>query len=554
MISRILLATLLLALGGFGGLRPVAAQGFVATPMKVEFDARPGDESERQIQLTSSFADRRLPVKATLVHVQQQLDCSLNALPLTTKLNPTDRSCADWVSISTADFEIPPLQTVPVTVRIRVPPDARGYYAAGLQLRPIPPPGEKATIKLAIQFQILLAVTVRGLPASQRFAVPAATLTHLTADATRPGSTLAAIRAANTGETLVRVGGTLTIQGQSNTAWLRVAQLPLPERGILPGAAVNLGDDLKRRLPAGRYRLIARLTVNGMSYPTIEREVDFAGDPAQQTLAVDVPLRIEPPDIALTILPGSRRTANVMLHNPSTTTVQLTGRLSRPQNLDPTYEATDWLTVTPDTLTLRGGERRTVRITAAAPADGIPYPNYYAQLLLSAVDPAGQGVGDVVIPIILHQAKVAEPRRMAFQQVQLVESEDGDLSMVLVLENTGAIHLAPTASVSITNAIGKSLLSQTLTSATSLLLPGGTTRYSGPLLVQSCQPGQYICTVAAAVDGQQISKVLRLSLTQRDGRIQGILQDPAPGDAPAPPDATGVQTDNPHDPPTHTST
>lgn len=130
---------------------------------------------------------------------------------------------------------------------------------------------------------------------------------HVEATEHRLATTVISVEVNNTGETYGRLGGMVTILRQAGTHWQRVADVEIPERGIIPGATLILARDLKRRLPSGRYKLPSSLRVAGRARAPRTKEIEFQGDPTVTTVAADVPLMLEPEMVIIEAVPGSSR-------------------------------------------------------------------------------------------------------------------------------------------------------------------------------------------------------------------------------------------------------
>ena len=75
----------------------------------------------------------------------------------------------------------------------------------------------------------------------------------------------------------------MRIWQQTQGHWRKTADLTLPENGIIPGVTLNLKQDLGVLLPNGKYKIEGYLYVDGRRGNGVNKEIDFAGDPARRS-------------------------------------------------------------------------------------------------------------------------------------------------------------------------------------------------------------------------------------------------------------------------------
>lgn len=128
-------------------------------------------------------------------------------------------------------------------------------------------------------------------------------------------TTTAALEIVNNGRTFSRVRGQIFVDRLSGKQWRPVTRIDVAERGIVPGVTLELGDDLHRRLPSGKYRLRGQLYVDGRRVKPIEKEIAFGGDPAVDAVAYDTSLLLEPSAIQISLVPDATRTTTLRIEN-----------------------------------------------------------------------------------------------------------------------------------------------------------------------------------------------------------------------------------------------
>src|SRR4029078_13632569 len=127
----------------------------------------------------------------------------------------------------------------------------------------------------------------------------------------------------NEGRTFSRVRGTLRVDRENKGVWRPVTRVDVSERGVIPGATLELGDDLHRSLPSGKYRLHGELYVDGRRVSPVEKEIDFTGAPDADEVAYDTALLLTPPLVTMDVVPGASRITTLKIENPGETPVNL---------------------------------------------------------------------------------------------------------------------------------------------------------------------------------------------------------------------------------------
>ena len=295
---------------------------------------------------------------------------------------------------------------------------------------------------------------------AERIALKDVSMTYRT-DAGRPPTTTAAMTIANSGRTFSRVRGEMTVERQSEGRWRVVTRFPVKERGIIPGVTLKLGDDLKRRLPSGSYRLGADLFVNGRR-AHMEKIVQFVGDPAA-TVAYDATLLLKPSAIDMKVVPGATRTTILSIENTSSDPVKIEMRARTPRGLlgvqmgdlvGTDLSAEPWTKIEPSSFTLRGNGHQNVRVVSTVPETGVTYPNYYADLVLDGKYADGQSAGETSSTIHLDNAAIKSVPDGAIERVSMSEGDNSKFIAQLRFANIGNVDFTPSADVSVLTAQG----------------------------------------------------------------------------------------------------
>ena len=320
-------------------------------------------------------------------------------------------------------------------------------------------------------------------------------------------STSAHLQVTNKGQTYSRVRGQLLIERQSGERWRSVTRLNLPERGIIPGVTLQLGDNLKRRLPSGKYRLRGELNVDGRRIKPIETEFDFQGDPDMDAVAYDTALILRPEMVKMDIAPGASRATSVTIENPGDDPVKISIAAATPRSLQgvvmgelqgAALSAEPWMEIRPNEFTLRPRGRQNVRVMSKAPKEGVDHANYYADLILQGAYADGQSGGETRSTVHLVNAAVKAQPAGIVERLALAEDERPSEYVVQTrFTNIGNIHLEPQMQAELVTGRGAVVTSAQLTGEAGPLLPLGVRDYGGSLNLAEVEPGDYALRVVS---------------------------------------------------------
>ena len=508
LLACVVLAALTLRAGAEG-------QGFMVKPMTMQANPSPTQTIELPLEIYNTAIDGPRTINLRLVDLSQDDQGTWQLVEPNSGVDLSGHaSSLPWTTLSASSVDIGPQQPADIMVKLKPPASARGYYFAGIVAEtPIP---ENATgVVVRVRFLIPLIIEIRGRTVAERIALKDVSMTYKT-DAGTPPTTTAAMTIVNGGQTFSRVRGELTVERQNDKMWRVVTRLPVKERGIIPGVTLKLGDDLKRRLPSGTYRLGADLFVNGRRAAHLEKIVQFVGDPAA-TVAYDATLVLQPSAIDMKVVPGATRTTILSIENtgPDPVTIDMGARTPRGLlgvqmgNLVGTaLSAEPWTKIEPSSFTLRGNGRQNVRVVSAVPMTGVSYPNYYADLVLDGKYADGQSAGETASTIHLDNAAIKSVPDGAIERVSMSEGDNSKFIAQLRFSNIGNVDFTPSADVSVLTAQGTLVASDTLSGDAGTLLPLGQRTFSGELDFSGVEPGDYslVATVKIAADNKVTRK------------------------------------------------
>jgi hypothetical protein len=221
----------------------------------------------------------------------------------------------------------------------------------------------------------------------------------------------------------------------------------------------------------------------------------------------------------LTLEPGQSSTVSVRIANVGKETYRLVtyaadvytrvngGSESRLKD-EPISGATEWLGYPNETFDLAPGQEL-IRDFAVTVPEGTPPGEYTSSIVIQNLDPIeGASEGGVGMLQIIRQAiavavTVPGPEEPALAIHEAAYSLAPAYASVLVtVENTGNVRLAPVATMSLTDADGKEVTSANLQMET--FFPGTPALLEFPL-VRTLEPGEYQVTVALEDTEHQVS-------------------------------------------------
>jgi len=517
---------------------PSAAQGFMVKPMKLEATPRAGQSIELPIEIRNTAGDAVRPIELRVVELSQTPTGAW-------RIGDSDAGSAaasaiGWTTLSTNRLEIDPLQPDEVLVRLSPPANARGAYFVGVVAEePRREDAEGLTIRM--RFLIPVIIEIQGRPVPQRIKLDDLVMSYNDGSNSEPATTEAHLRVVNEGQTYSRVSGLMQVERKDGDKWRHVTRFEVPERSIIPGVTLELGEDLERRLPSGDYRLRGQLNVDGRRVASLDREMAFVGDP-RATLAYDAGLLIQPEMVDMEIVPGAARTAVLQVENPGQDPVKVKAAIGTPRGLigvqagdlvGVDLSAELWTVIQPAEFTLRPGGRQSVRVVSRVPRDDLNHPNYYAELVLSGSYADGQSAGEMRSTVHLAYGGAEQKPAGNVQQISLSEADKpGSFIVDVAFANIGDVHLTPSARVFLLSAQGAAVRNVALSGDDSSLLPLHTRTFSGDLDIADIKPGYY--TLQANITGDK-----RLEFTERQVLL---VEDADPGSGGTAPRVTLVDS------------
>lgn len=515
---------------------PASGQGFMVKPMKIEAAVRPGRTVERVLELRNASPEGTEILDLKLVDLAQTSQGNLQAVEKPSGINtPSSFSCLRWTKLSTDSVTVEAMQAASVTITIKAPAGARGFYAAGILAQIRAAPTDK-TVSIIIRFLIPIYVEIQGRPVRQKIQLNDVGMEFIEQSEKQPATTLLSMGIANQGRTYSRIKGTARVMRYWEGHWGNVTTAEFKELGILPGVKLNLRSDLARRLPSGRYKLTGTLYVDGRRIRPLEKEIEFVGDPSVTKLAVDTPLIIEPPMLSVTCAPGANRAAVIKVENASEDPVIIEAVAAIPPVLrgvalgdlkGEDLSCAEWVKVMPEKFTLRGAGRQNIGVIIKMPKAESIHPNYYGLLSLRATYPDGQSAGQTTTLICVQNKMVKAKPAAQVMKLTLAADEPSKYIVHAKFGNIGNVHFTPQCKAAITTAIGATVAQTALSGETGLMLPLETRDFSGVLDFSRVDEGIYILkAVLEYGDGGAVNKEIpiRVSIDEDQTRLVEIIE------------------------------
>ncbi len=509
-----------------------AQQNLTVRPMQVQADV-PANRTARVIlRVRNNHPTESETMSLETLDLTQNRDGSLRMIGEEARAELDEDALAassrDWIELPGDTVEVAPETTEEIPVLLRVPADARGAYTSAIRLRTAQPPVPEVEVDdeprgfFSISFGFLVPITlqIEGRPARQDVSIGDLSMAFDDArdeDGEQVGepTTRAFMEVVNSGRTYSGLSGEVVVERRSGANWRTVTRAQLPDRNIMPGLTLELPVNLGRRLPSGEYRLLGNLSVDGRRLPRFEREIEFEGDPAADTVAFDTEVTIEPPRVEMEAVAGATRSATVELGNPSDRPLEVALAVRTPEGLEgvamgdivgETLSAAGWTEMRPDSLTLAPGQARNVRVTSRLPREELEHANYYADLVVSGRYEDGQSAGETRSMLQLrHLDEDLESAGI----VDRMGVSEADEPSAYVLQgrfvNAGNHELSPNLTAELIDGSGNRVETWRVQSDGGPLLPLGLRDFAVELDLSSVEAGDYQLRVIADHDGDRLS-------------------------------------------------
>lgn len=486
---------------------------FLVQPMRIQVPVEPANRFAYEIVLENLSTVATETISLSLMDLTQDPNGIWREIP---PGDPNEnatalRSCVSWLTLEKDVVEVSPFGRVPLRLFIKTPSGRRGYYFAAVfaQSAPRTDVVEGMTTMTILQYVIPVILEVSGRPMRHEVELKDVSLEFQSQTATRSAATMVAMDIENMGGTYSRLQGFARVFGEWGGHWRKIAQIQLPETGIIPGVKLHLRQDVGRPLPSGKYKVEGYLYVDAQRSGRVANELQFKGDPRVMTVRAEVALDLSPREVFIETIPGATRGDSLTVANASEEGVTVTAELILPEHMEQivnargvpgeAYGCADWVTVEPRQFTLRGFGRQNIKIIARMPDSAAQLPNHYAMIKLHATYADGEEGGTTKARVCVQNRKATGTTQIDSMMLTLSELSAGRYLTTARFLNNGDTHVQPRCRAILTTvpedtARKRFLMSSEDYDQTGILLPLDTRNFSGVLDVTDVAPGTYRLT------------------------------------------------------------
>ena len=505
---------------------------FMVTPMIMELTPRSRQRIETILQIINEDPKQAKIMDLILVDLSQWESGMWRIIEPgsdfdTSKLS----SCADWIKFSADSVEVGPMRMVPVKVQLNVPPAVRGFYGAAILVMERPRP-DVIGVALVVRFVIPVLVEIQGRPMQQKIELRDIGMEFRESMMEQPATTLVSMGIKNNGGTYSHLNASAVVKNFSGGHWRKITETEFRPVSIIPGVEFNLKSDIGRSLPSGKYKVTGTLYVDGRRVKELEKEIDFSGDPGITRAAADAALNLAPLEVIIkNAITGATRTSVIKVENTSEDAVNVTTGLTIPSTLKGVafgelkgedLVCTEWVKVTPEEFTLRGGARQNLRIIAKMPNSELTQANYYTLLGLRASYLDGQSAG-VTTALICVENKNVEARPAASpMKLTIAAGEASEYVVVGRFSNVGNTNFTPRCTATVTTAMGRTIAKTLLAGKAGVMLPLEMRDFSGVVDFSKVAAGTYRLTAILEYAGEKVSTEIPIQVSIGPDKLRSV--------------------------------
>lgn len=423
-------------------------QAVAVQPLVVELEASPGGRYPFEVFLTAEETQETIHVN--LYSILQNTDGNLQYL------DAVDNPVLDWVVLENNVLIIPPEEERAIRGEVRIPHSAGGTYVIALMVEPQTVyTTEQVTFRVRYAVRFIIHVERPGLRADL-------SVEELGIELAEDGSLTARTIVKNQSNLLYPMTAEMTIRDENRSLVERVVfgrqDVELAEKpafDIYPGAELWLDGPMKKPLFPGTYDL--RLFVNyDNGRQKVHSEKLVVEDMRFASAEDHMFLQVEPTLLDVEMRPGGADSRIVQLTNNSSEAILVEVAATE---IEPDYSRSVFEHCT---VELRSPEvmeiapRRTGRavLVIRAPRDGGIGGGYYGYIEVtarSAEDGGVLGQQDILLRTVVPENVTTEARVNS----AIVIPNKEDLSLSVVVENLGNVHLIPLGVAYLKDATGE---------------------------------------------------------------------------------------------------
>jgi len=292
------------------------ASSFGVAPTNINVDAHPGHRMESSVTIACQNTVQPSKFHVTVKDIAQRTEGSKYPV----EAGRGARSAARWIAVP-SEVIVPPGGRREIPITISVPPNATGAYFAYVIIQATPERPE-ASMVTAVLPSVAVEVAIKTRSRSALHV----DVTDLSIGAGQMGgSEELVLRVANTGTWEATVEGDVLLYG--GEAFPIRVPIPYGRGGnpieIYPGLEINIACSIDRPPPAGTYKAVSRLLLNGRWQSRSEfnlRVPVTLGSTSHSAKLLhkseyDLDLSVEPDMVEVTVPPGAHRTVPVRIKN-----------------------------------------------------------------------------------------------------------------------------------------------------------------------------------------------------------------------------------------------
>lgn len=519
-MNRVVAAVFLLLLPlsiAFAQRTERVTEGFAVSPASISLTARPAAQVTGKFKIYATKMQTRAKFLIKLLDLYQTEEGAVSHV----EVGKGGRSCAPWIRIA-EEITIPAGGTKEVAFTISFPGTAKGGYYAFIHVEHIP---ERATGMIGVTLHPSIAIMLEA-------EIPTREPPRLDVKNCRiegwGGVPAVVFTAANVGLTRTSVGGDVLLFAGKGTFPLR-APLPVHRTGrlmdIYPGEQVTFHCMLPRMPPPGSYKGVARLVLKGriQSRSNFEVEISkslygrsYGGKIVTQSM-YDLDLWIEPDVIEITVPPGGTRNVAIKIRNQDERSavlhaqvyeVQLEsdGLLTFPEAATP---SSDWVTVSPESLTVDPRRLATVMARIKVPRDRPDMGSLIRAVRITATtigeeEESGYEFGTLIIAT---DPKAPQPKLELAPLILISKSaETNPTAAVLNVKNPGVRVARVTGRITLERRDGQEIAYLTIGRLRpEIILPGDDRKFRMP--IPPVDKGRFRVRAELEIPGQKGSRV-----------------------------------------------
>ena len=522
-------------------VQSASGQGSVMVqPVLLELQPKPGERVSVPVSVRNMSATDVVTIEAMLWPLYQDQSGRFGVIDPEayqgTPPAPPGKQCLPWTQIDADSFDIAPSGVRTVTVSFQVPSNVRGLYAGCLIVQTKPP--DAGGIAIRIRFVVPILVQIYGRAMTRRVELKGAGMGFVPKSDPKPAGTVFGVLLRNSGESLAQLKGRITVYSELSGRSRKVTQVELPNRRLLPGVEAMLQVQTAHRLPKGKYRLVANMTMEGSRLPPLTMEVDYVGDPEVSSLTTDAELQVLPGTVEVDGPPGSTRSVLLTVRNEGTERISLSPSSAVPDALQgvaigarrgDALACTTWLSFGENEVSIPAGQERKLRLQVAVPREQVDQPYYYARLLVNAHTADGTSIGQAESLLIVRN-KAVEPTPMLVPsgRMTITRAEEDKFNFVTRFANTGTVHLDPVCKGTVSASASLQVLREfTAERQSGLILPLGTAVFNATVDFAGIAPGVYVVRFEAPFGTETATFTAPVRVTDtEDGKQVEVIELP----------------------------